>query len=110
MHILSSKRIRLCFLVIILLMSLIMVNRVLCGTWNPLSMPERIVYCGRIYNMKSEYNFDKKQVVYPLYSINWLTGKFLYTDNPRKGWNVPTVIYLHINDNKYRSYVLSGGP
>jgi len=91
---------------------LIPANRYFYGNWNPLEPPEKIYYSNRIY-YKSEtlpktfVGYDKPS--YPLYSLNWIFGKKIYSEHPR-GKYVPTVIYLYIGNSSYQTYSLSGGP
>lgn len=101
-----------------LLISLIFpINRYFYGTWNVFDEPERIQCFGRRY-YKSErtinfhYNiFIGRHLLpsYPAYSLNLITGKRIYTIEP-KGKFVPTVIFLYAGNGRYVSYSLSGGP
>jgi hypothetical protein len=78
------------------------------GLWNPFVSPDRIECYGRRYyishNSPRVLNEEEKPL-YPIKSLNILTGKRLYTSQP-KGEFVPAVIFLDIGNGRFIKHMV----
>lgn len=82
------------------------------GEWNPFISPDRIECYGRRYYIShnsAKAFIGKEKPSYPINSLNILTGKRLYTTEPKRAF-VPAVIFLDMGNGRYQTYELSGGP
>lgn len=99
-------------LAILIILIALTAYRYYYGIWNPFMAPDRINVYGRRYHVSHiapTVLTGPKKPTYPIYSVNLISGKMLYMNNP-KGEFVPTVIYLYVGSGNYQTYELSGGP
>lgn len=107
-----NKKLIITMVLIFLILSFEVYYRKASGGWNVFIPPKKI-HC-----FKREYHVSKKPVQKvagikkPLYKVevdNPFWNGMVFSQLP-KGPFVPTVLYLKISPNLYRSYELSGGP
>jgi hypothetical protein len=100
--------------IILMLLLTVLFSRSIYGVCNPYSTPKRVKCYDRTYNISNDPKIipmaeDKKpKYKVPQSLLDKLSGKELYMSQP-KGEFVPTVLYLHIDEDKYYTMELSGG-
>lgn len=112
----KAKIIKILLAAALLIALIFTLYRYFYGTWNIFGYPDRIQCFGRRY-YKSNQTLNFHLMIpagtelphYPVYSLNLLIGKKLYTSHPN-GKYVPSVIYLYVGNSAYVLYSLSGGP
>ena len=106
------KMTRRILILIIIIISIPIGNRVIYGTFNVFRYPNRVFFNGYRYDNVDDFVIlkgDKK----PKYEVSGIldkiTGKRIYSNNKNfKGKN-GTLVYLHIKDDKYLLLLCGGG-
>lgn len=97
-------------IIIAIVLSFLVANRYLYGSFNVFSQPIRLVYSGYHYNHRSikAVIVKEKTMIEVSRLFDKITGKRIYSMN--KDFIGPgKTIYLHLNGDNYISYTSGGG-